>query len=283
MRDYPTPSTAAVHSACAQATYSLRDARRRKKTLLRNINFPFESLVLFHRFFGFIEYTIEPLRIRAPEDNNMWWQGAWSAALHERPLNMADNFAHPQKRRLQGSFGEPMHDSPGAAQKRPRPSSADCVAFVPPDIAPAPMIGSMFGSFPAAQPPQPRGNWQQPSPQPGGAAAWGHEGLSSAHQTGAPRSPDGRVWGAPMVPPSPVRYPEPPAGSAAAYFSPPPAGVGAADVNYAQANLGLKQLHLERLQRRVLACSAQYQREHPPPFGEGTFSGGGAFGGSSFY
>jgi hypothetical protein len=29
--------------------------------LLRNINFPFESLVLFHRFFGFIEYKGEPV------------------------------------------------------------------------------------------------------------------------------------------------------------------------------------------------------------------------------
>lgn len=206
----------------------------------------------------------------------MWGQGAWGAALHEIPLNVAGSCSHPQKRRLepvpeQGSFGEPMHNSP--VQKRPRPGSADCVAFAPPDSAPAPAQGGTFGYFAATQPPlPPPSHWPQPAPHPGAAAAWGHEGLSVAHQRGAPSSPRSHVRGAPMVPPSPARYPEPPAGSAASYFSPPPAvgaGAAAVDVNYAQANLGLKQLHLERLQRRVAACSAQHQRTHPPPYGGG--------------
>ena len=54
-------------------------------------------------------------------------------------------------------------------------------------------------------------------------------------------------------------------GHHAATFPPPsPSGAPETDVDYAATNLSLKQLHLERLRRKVAQCSAEYERRNPP-------------------
>lgn len=209
----------------------------------------------------------------------MWNPNALGSDLYPRSYNMNDSYEfRRQKRRLepvpeQDSVGGCMEDTQGAQKRRLGPSSSDCVAKSPSNYSPLPIFGSMNGlSSSVVHRLQPLDHPKDLMHYPGVYATCWHTNQNSSRS--ATYSPAGVVEDAPMIPPSPVRYPETPAaGSASSFFSPPPVGASAAnDIDYSQTNLGLKQLHLERLQRKVAACSAQHQGSKPSALEGGSLS-----------
>jgi len=202
----------------------------------------------------------------------MWNPSALGPGLNQGSYNLMDSHEfRPQKRRLEpvperDRIGGAMHETQGAQKRRSCSSSSHWVANLPSNHSPLPIFSSVSELSSVVHQSHPRSHTENLMHSPGvSTGCWNTTKTNQNSNRSATYSPAGVVEDVLMIPPSPVRYPETPAGSAASFFSPPSSGPAATqDIDYSQTNLGLKQLHLERLQRRVAACAAQHQGSKPP-------------------